>query len=57
MGQQEPDKCVFCGTELEEWDYEYFEENGERASDKFDENLDLCKDCAKKLKKILDNLK
>ena len=57
MGSQEPDKCVFCDEELEKWGYEYFEENGERASDEFDENLDICKDCAKKLKKILDKIK
>ena len=56
MGINEPDKCVFCDTELEEWEYEYFAENGERAGDTYDTNLDLCKDCAKKLKKILDKI-
>ena len=57
MGSREPDKCVFCGGDLEEWEYEYFSSNGERASEEYDEDLDLCKDCAKKLKKLLKRIK
>lgn len=53
MGKTESDKCIFCDTDLEEWSYGYFEENGERASDKYDENLNICKDCIVTLKKIL----
>ena len=56
MGSNESDKCLFCGNELEVWEYEYFVENGERASQEYDENLDLCKGCAIKLKKILNKV-
>jgi len=52
MGTQEADKCVFCGTELEDWGYG-FEENGERASSDFDKDLEICKDCLEKLKLLL----
>ncbi len=56
MGKQEPDECIFCETSLEEWDYEYFTENGERAGDGTWENdLDICKSCAWKLKNVLES--
>jgi hypothetical protein len=55
MGTEEPDKCIFCRTELEEYGYEYFEENGERAKNPIEEydTLDICKDCVRKIKQIL----
>ena len=53
MGTQEPDKCMFCEEELEEWHYEYFQENGQRAEGS---NLDICKDCIKKLNSMLSHL-
>jgi len=57
MGQRKPDECMFCKKELEEWHYEYFEENGERAinsSMKYAQ-LKICKGCVKRLKGILDS--
>lgn len=49
MGTQEPDKCIFCETELEEWHYEYFKENGERGI----KDMDICKECANKIKEFV----
>ena len=57
MGTKKSDECIFCGEELEYWEYGSFYESGERASNEYDEDLDLCKDCAIKLKKILDKIK
>jgi len=56
MGTNKPDECIFCGLELEEWEYEDYTNNGERASELYDEDLDICKGCAIKLKKILDKI-
>ncbi len=55
MGSSEPDKCMFCETDLEDWDYEYYKENGERAENPISEydTFDICKGCIHKLKQIL----
>lgn len=55
MGEMTPDQCIFCKDDLEEWYYEHYRENGERAGDCMD-SLNICKDCAKTLKKTLDAL-
>ena len=39
----EPDKCIFCEDNVEEWDYEYYINKKNRAGD-----MNLCKDCLKK---------
>ena len=56
MGIKKPDECIFCGRELEDWYYECFEENGERAENSKDKfrTLDICKGCVIKLKEILE---
>ena len=53
MGEQKADECIFCKDDLEEWDYDDFSENGNRASEDFDKDLDICKDCLGKLKLLL----
>ena len=56
MGTKTPDKCVFCNKELEEWNYEYFVENKERAClEDFDDmdGMNICKDCVKRLSKLI----
>jgi len=50
MGRQEPDECIFCESDLEEYSYGYFEENGERAI----EGMGICKECANKLKEFVN---
>lgn len=49
------DQCIFCKTDLEEYNYGHLEENGERAEDPNDNwnQIDICKDCIKKLKILL----
>lgn len=54
MGEMNPDQCIFCKADLEEWYYEHYKENGERASGDWRFNLNICKKCAWKLKNILD---
>ncbi len=56
MGINKADECIFCERELEEHGYGGFEPNGERASEEYDEDLNICKRCALKLKKILDKI-
>ena len=53
MGEQKADECIFCKDNLEEWDYDDFSGNGNRVSEDFDKNLNICKDCFGKLKLLL----
>lgn len=55
MGTSKPDECIFCEEELEKWEYEYYVENGMRAGKEGDyDEMDICKNCIKKLKVLLE---
>lgn len=47
-------KCIFCDCHLERMNYGYVEENDERAEGSY--TLDICKDCAKELKNIINRV-
>ena len=53
MGERISDKCIFCKCDLEEEYHGHFDENGERASDDYNLDLNLCKECLEKLKILL----
>ncbi len=51
MGEVE--KCIFCKCALEELEYGRYVSNGKRASEDFNKNLNICKDCLEELKLLL----
>lgn len=50
------DKCMVCKCELEEYGIGNIEENGERAISQTEDELNICKNCIKRFKSLLDAL-